>query len=53
VTAPPEIDTLEEETPIVENAVPPALLLLNVMLPVPFATVPLKVMIILELKQHQ
>jgi hypothetical protein len=53
VTAPPEIDTLEDETPIVENAVPPALFALNVILPVPFATVPLKVMIILELKQHQ
>jgi hypothetical protein len=51
VTAPPEIVTLEEETPMVENAVPPALLLLKVILPVPFATVPLKVIIILELKE--
>ena len=48
VTAPPEIDTLEEETPIVENAVPPALFALNVILPVPFATVPLKVIMILD-----
>jgi hypothetical protein len=36
VTAPPEIDTLEEETPIVENAVPPALFSLKVILPVSF-----------------
>ena len=50
VTAPPEIVTLEEETPIVENAVPPALFALNVILPVPFATVRLKVMIILEFR---
>jgi hypothetical protein len=39
VTAPPEIVTDEDETPIVENAVPPALFSLNVILPVPFATV--------------
>jgi hypothetical protein len=51
VTAPPEIVTLEDETPIVENAVPPALPDLNVILPVPFATVPLKVMMILESKE--
>ena len=50
VTAPPEIVTDEEETPMVENAVPPALLLLNVILPVPIATVPLKVMIMLEFR---
>ena len=49
VTAPPEIVTDEDETPMVENAVPPALFALNVIFPVPFATVPLKVMIILEL----
>ena len=48
VTAPPEIVTLEEDTPMVENAVPPALLLLKVMLPVPVVTPTLKVMIILE-----
>ena len=36
VTAPPEIVTLEDDTPIVENAVPPALFSLNVILPVPF-----------------
>jgi hypothetical protein len=48
VTAPPEIVTLEEETPMVENAVPPALFALKVIFPVPFATVPLKVMIILD-----
>ena len=36
VTAPPEIDTLEDETPMVENAVPPALFALKVILPVPF-----------------
>ena len=36
VTAPPEIVTLDDETPIVENAVPPALFSLNVILPVPF-----------------
>jgi hypothetical protein len=48
VTAPPEIVTLEEETPIVENAVPPALFSLNVILPVPVVTPTLKVMIILE-----
>ena len=35
VTAPPEIVTDEDETPIVENAVPPALFALNVMVPVP------------------
>ena len=51
VTAPPEIVTLEDETPIVENAVPPALFALKVILPVPFATVPLKVMMMLELKE--
>ena len=51
VTSPPEIVTDEDETPIVENAVPPALFALNVIFPVPFATVPLKVMIILELKE--
>jgi hypothetical protein len=51
VTAPPEIVTLEDETPIVENAVPPALFALNVILPVPFATVPLKVIMILESKE--
>ena len=50
VTAPPEIVTLEDETPMVENAVPPALFSLKVILPVPFATVPLKVIIILESK---
>ena len=50
VTAPPEIDTLEDETPMVENAVPPALPDLKVMLPVPFATVSLKVMMILEFR---
>jgi hypothetical protein len=49
VTAPPEIVTLEDETPIVENAVPPALFALNVMLPVPLYTAGwLKVMIILD-----
>ena len=48
VTAPPEIVTLEDETPMVENAVPPALFSLNVMLPVPFDTNWLKVMIILD-----
>ena len=36
VTSPAEIVTLEDETPIVENAVPPALFALNVILPVPF-----------------
>jgi hypothetical protein len=36
VTAPPEIVTLVEVTPMVENAVPPALFSLNVILPVPF-----------------
>ena len=50
VTAPPEIVTLEDETPIVENAVPLALFALNVILPVPFATVPLKVIMILEFR---
>ena len=50
VTAPPEIVTLEDDTPIVENAVPPALLLLKVMLPVPVVTPTLKVMIILEFR---
>ena len=48
VTAPPEIVTLEDETPIVENAVPPALFSLNVILPVPFYINWLKVMIILD-----
>jgi hypothetical protein len=48
VTAPPEIVTDEEETPMVENAVPPALFALNVMLPVPVVTPTLKVMIILD-----
>ena len=51
VTAPPEIVTLEDDTPIVENAVPPALFVLKVILPVPFSTVPLKVIMILELKE--
>ena len=36
VTALPEIDTDEDETPMVENAVPPALFALKVILPVPF-----------------
>jgi len=49
VTAPPEIVTLEEDTPIVENAVPPALFALKVILPVPFVICWSKVMIILEL----
>ena len=48
VTAPPEIVTLEDETPIVENAVPPALFALNVILPVPVVTPTLKVMMILD-----
>jgi len=48
VTAPPEIVTDEDETPIVENAVPPALPDLNVILPVPVVTPTLKVMMILE-----
>jgi len=48
VTAPPEIVTLDEETPIVENAVPPALPDLNVILPVPLYTCWSKVMIILD-----
>jgi hypothetical protein len=40
VTAPPEIVTVDEdETPMVENAVPPALFSLKVILPVPFCTV--------------
>jgi hypothetical protein len=51
VTAPPEIVTLEDETPIVENAVPPALPDLNVILPVPLYTCWSKVMMILELKE--
>ena len=38
VTAPPEIVTDEDETPIVENAVPPALFALNVILPVPLVS---------------
>ena len=50
VTALPEIDTDEDETPMVENAVPPALFALKVILPVPVVTPTLKVMIILELK---
>ena len=49
VTAPPEIVTLEDETPMVENAVPPALFALKVILPVPFVICWSKVMIILEL----
>jgi hypothetical protein len=48
VTAPPEIVTDEDETPIVENAVPPALFSLKVILPVPFVTDWLKVMIMLD-----
>jgi hypothetical protein len=48
VTAPPEIVTLDEETPMVENAVPPALPDLNVILPVPLYTCWSKVMIILD-----
>ena len=51
VTAPPEIVTDEDETPIVENAVPDALFSLNVILPVPVATPTLKVMMILEFKE--
>ena len=50
VTAPPEIETLEDETPIVENAVPDALFALNVILPVPVVTPTLKVMIMLEFR---
>jgi hypothetical protein len=50
VTALPEMVTLEDETPMVENAVPPALFALKVILPVPVVTPTLKVMIILELK---
>ena len=50
VTAPPEIVTLEEETPMVENAVPPALFALKVMLPVPVVTPTLKVIMILEFR---
>ncbi len=50
VTAPPEIVTDEEETPIVENAVPDALFALNVILPVPVVTPTLKVMIMLEFR---
>ena len=48
VTVPPEIVTDEDETPIVENAVPPALPDLNVILPVPLYTCWSKVMIILD-----
>ena len=48
VTAPPEIVTLEEDTPIVENAVPDALFALKVILPVPVVTPTLKVMMILD-----
>lgn len=48
VTAPPEIDTDEDDTPMVENAVPPALFALNVILPVPFVTCWLKVITILD-----
>ena len=48
VTAPPEIVTLEEETPMVENAVPPALPDLNVILPVFLYTCWSKVIMILE-----
>ena len=51
VTAPPEIVTDEDDTPIVENAVPPALFVLNVMLPVPVVTPTLKVIMILEFKE--
>jgi len=51
VTAPPEIVTLEDETPIVENAVPPALFALKVILPVPLYTCWSKVIMILELKE--
>ena len=36
VTSPAEIVTDEDDTPIVENAVPPALPDLKVILPVPF-----------------
>jgi len=50
VTAPPEIVTDEDETPIVENAVPDALFSLNVILPVPVDTPTLKVMMILDAK---
>jgi hypothetical protein len=50
VTAPPEIVTLEEETPMVENAVPLALPDLKVILPVPVVTPTLKVMIMLEFR---
>jgi len=50
VTAPPEIVTDEDETPIVENAVPDALFCLNVILPVPVETPTLKVMMILDAK---
>jgi hypothetical protein len=48
VTAPPEIVTLEDETPIVENAVPPALPDLNVILPVPLVIGWSKVIMILD-----
>jgi hypothetical protein len=48
VTAPPEIVTVPDDTAIVENAVPPALVSLNVILPVPLITVSLKVITILE-----
>ena len=48
VTAPPEIVTDEDETPIVENAVPDALFRLKVILPVPVETPTLKVMMILD-----
>jgi hypothetical protein len=41
--------TDEDETPMVENAVPPALPDLNVILPVPLDTCWLKVIMILEL----
>jgi len=50
VTAPPEIVTDDDETPIVENAVPDALFALNVILPVPVVTPTLKVMIMLEFR---
>ena len=50
VTAPPEIVTLEDETPIVENAVPPALPDLKVILPVPVVTPTLKVIMILDVR---
>jgi hypothetical protein len=50
VTAPPEIVTLVEVTPMVENAVPPVLFALKVILPVPVVTPTLKVIMILEFR---